>query len=50
MEINIETPLPLDVDRLMARNGIISTFGDGSNSNLQNVSDLPTNDGDNFSE
>ena len=44
---NFETIDNLDVDRLMAKNGIVTNFGDGANSNLAAFqTDTPSQDSD----
>jgi len=48
--INIETSDPIDVDRLLARNGIVTAFNDGSNNSNGEGDEQPSNDDDNQSD
>ena len=50
-QINFETGNDVDVDRLLVREGIVTSFGDGANSNeFGFATNQPVNDSDNFSE
>ena len=47
--LNFETDRPLDVDRLLSLNGVVTSFNDGSNIG-SNTEITPNNDGDNGNE
>ena len=46
-DINFETGNPVDVDRLLVREGIVTSFGDGANLTDDTLGNDPLNDSDN---
>jgi len=50
VEFNFETGNMLDVDRLLARNGIVTNFGGGANFSDNSDANTPSNDSDTVSE